>query len=123
MGFSKYPTSLDDATSLPVTVDLVTPVNAEVVNRHRDAILAIEAELGSDPSRAYGSVKDRMDSLRSGLTKAQQDIDAIEAELGTNPSGTFNTVVQRLNDVDSNVVTIQLQIDDLQSQIDVLATA
>ncbi len=113
MGFSKYPTALDDSTSLPPTVDLVTPVNAEVVNRLRDAIIATQAELGNDPSRAFGNVRDRLDSLRSGLTKAQQDILAIENELGDNPSGSFDTVAQRLNNVDATLTSLQTQIDAL----------
>lgn len=74
MSFSKYPLSLDDSTSLPPTVDLVTPVRAEVVNRLRDAILSIEAELGTDPSRTFGNVRDRLDNLKTTLTQNQINI-------------------------------------------------
>lgn len=67
MGFSKYPKSLDDNTSLPVSVDLVTPVKAEVVNRLRDALLAVESELGLDPSRLYATVRARLDALEARI--------------------------------------------------------
>lgn len=63
MSFSKYPEALDDSTSLPVTLDLITPVKAEVVNRQRDAILAIQAELGLSPSSVYGTVDARLDDI------------------------------------------------------------
>jgi hypothetical protein len=65
-GFSKYPSQIDSSLELPVTTDNVTPVKAEVVNRLRDAILAIESELGIDPSREFGTVRDRLDSLSNG---------------------------------------------------------
>ena len=65
-GFSKYPNQIDSSTELPVTTDNVTPVKAEVVNRLRDAILAIESELGIDPSREYGTVRARLDAMQSG---------------------------------------------------------
>ena len=122
MSFTKYPTALDDATSIPEAVDLVTPVNAEAVNRLRDAILAIEAELGADPSSTYGTVKARLDAIRSSLTQAQQDIVSINTELGVNPSGTFDTVSERFDDIDASIVSIQSdlasQVANLQAQID-----
>lgn len=65
-GFSKYPGQIDTSTELPPSTDNVTPVKAEVVNRLRDAILAIEAELGVNPSGVFGTVRDRLDSLGSG---------------------------------------------------------
>lgn len=64
--YSKYPGQLDDSSSLPASTDNVTPVKAEVVNRLRDAILAIEAELGIDPSREYGTVRARLDAMDGG---------------------------------------------------------
>jgi hypothetical protein len=63
---TKYPSSIDGQTELPVSIDLVTPVNAAVVNNLRGAIIAIESELGSDPSRDYGTVKARIDALEAG---------------------------------------------------------
>ncbi len=64
---TKYPSQIDGQGELPVSIDLVTPVKAEVVNNLRGAIIAIESELGTDPSRDYGTVKARIDALeRSG---------------------------------------------------------
>ena len=65
-GFSKYPNQIDSSLELPPSTDNVTPVKAEVVNRLRDAILAIESELGIDPSREYGTVRARLDAMQSG---------------------------------------------------------
>ena len=42
MAYSVYPNSYDDSSTIPVASDNVT-VKAEVVNRLRDAALAIEA--------------------------------------------------------------------------------
>ena len=65
--YSKYPSSIDDSTSLPISTDLVTPVVAEVTNRLRDSILKIQNELGINPSAEYGNVKDRLDALQKQL--------------------------------------------------------
>lgn len=65
-GFSKYPNQIDDSSTLPIATDNVTPVKAEVVNRLRDAVLALESELGIDPSREFGTVRARLDAMQSG---------------------------------------------------------
>lgn len=64
--FSKYPDQIDSSTELPKTTDNITPVNAEVVNRLRDAILMIESELGIQPSSTYGTVRARLDAMEAG---------------------------------------------------------
>jgi hypothetical protein len=68
MGYSKYPTKIDGSNELPPAVDNVTPVKGEVVNRQRDALLAIENELGVDPSAEYGTVRARLDAMELGIT-------------------------------------------------------
>lgn len=67
MGTSLYPNQLDNSTSIPVATDNVTPVNAEVVNRLRDPIIAVESELGLNPSGTYGTVKDRLDAMDAAI--------------------------------------------------------
>lgn len=67
--YTKYPLEVDDSSSLPVTVDLRTPVIAEVVNRLRDCLLAVEKELGVSPSREYGTVRDRLDALAQAVNQ------------------------------------------------------
>jgi hypothetical protein len=66
MVYTKYPNSIDSSTELPVSTDLVTPVKSEVVNRHRDSIIAVESELGTKPSGTYTTVRARLDAIESG---------------------------------------------------------
>lgn len=63
MAYTKYPNQIDSSTELPIAVDKKTQVIAEVVNRLRDAILAVESELGINPSREYGTVRARLDAM------------------------------------------------------------
>lgn len=63
--YTLYPSLLDNNTSLPAFVDLKTPVRAEEGNRLREAILAIEGELGLQPSGTYASVRARLDALEA----------------------------------------------------------
>lgn len=60
---TKYPNGIDDTLSLPIVIDTITPVQADVVNRLRDAIVAIQNELGIDPSREYATVRARLDAM------------------------------------------------------------
>jgi len=68
MGYSSYPNKVDGSIELPPTVDNVTPVKGEVVNRLRDAIIAIESELGVLPSGTYGTVRARLDAMEALLS-------------------------------------------------------
>ncbi len=74
MGFSNYPTEIDNSTSIPIATDLVTPIIAESVNRIRDAVLAIQTELGTDPSRAFGTVKARLDDLNGLIATLDEEL-------------------------------------------------
>lgn len=60
-----YPAQIDTGITLPTVIDNSTPVYGDVVNRLRDAIIAIETELGIKPSGLYGTVKTRLDALES----------------------------------------------------------
>jgi len=60
VGFAKYPNEYDD---LPIFVDGITPVNADGINCLRNSILAIEHELGIDPSATFGTVRARLDDM------------------------------------------------------------
>ena len=119
-GYSKYPTNLDNETSIPTAVDNVTPVEAASVNRLRDAVLAVEAELGTDPSGTFGTVKARLDNLYSLIYSAQSEIDIITAELGSNVTGSFSTVADRLSNLETLLTALQAQVDALETA---LATA
>lgn len=70
--YTRYPCDFDDPRStdtlgLPITVDNRTPVKAEVVNRQRESILAVEAELGIQPSGTFTTVRSRLDALEGLL--------------------------------------------------------
>jgi hypothetical protein len=120
LGFSKYPDELDDSITLPPSTDLITPVKAEVVNRLRDAVLAIEMELAAQPSGAYGTVKARLDAMQAQLTTVAQDLDALEAEIGDNPSGAFDTVADRFTSIDSSISSLQSDVAQLIIDVDVI---
>lgn len=62
----RYPTDLDNLISIPKVTDLVSPVRATDHNILVDAALAIEQELGTNPSGVYATVKDRLDAIQSG---------------------------------------------------------
>jgi len=61
--YSVYPSAIDSGSQLPLICDNITEVNAEAMNRHRSAIIAIEGELGIDPSGVYTTVRARLDAL------------------------------------------------------------
>lgn len=82
-----YPNKVDTSTELPLTVDKQTGVDAIVVNRLRDAIIAVEQELGVNPSGDQSTVKDRFDVV-FGLIVDLQDIAGGSGVVGsTGPKG------------------------------------
>jgi hypothetical protein len=75
----KYPAQIDNSVSLPSAIDNFTPVTGDAVNRLRDAILAIETELGVKPSGVYTSVRNRLDTIENLFNL---DIVALNGDLG-----------------------------------------
>lgn len=65
----KYPAQIDDGYSLPVTTQQ-TGIRPDVFNQLREAIIKVEAELGTKPSSTYGTVKARLDYIE-GITSQQ----------------------------------------------------
>jgi len=59
----KYPASIDTSIELPTVVDDVTPINGALLNNLRDAIIAVEKELGIKPSGIYGTIRARFAAL------------------------------------------------------------
>jgi hypothetical protein len=59
----KYPAAIDTEIELPRVVDNVTPINGNVINNLRDAIVAVESELGIKPSGIYSNVRSRINAL------------------------------------------------------------
>lgn len=60
---TQYPGAIDTSVTLPLVYDLISPVLADDHNRLRNAIVAIQNELGTNPSGTYGTLKDRNDAL------------------------------------------------------------
>src|SRR5260221_7188389 len=60
---TKYPDQIDTNTEIPLSTDNITPITASVTNTLRGAILAIESELGINPSASLGTVSDRLDAI------------------------------------------------------------
>lgn len=65
-----YPARIDNSITLPSVVDGTTSLNAGSINRLRDAIVAVETELGVKPSGVYTTVRQRLDALESLVQSA-----------------------------------------------------
>ena len=65
---TQYPTALDTSSTLPYVINNVSPVVADNVNILRDAIVAIETELGTSPSGTETTVKARIEAIESMLS-------------------------------------------------------
>jgi len=62
---AKYPGQIDNSGSLPPAVDNSTPVSASIFNKLREAVIAIESELGTKPAGISGTVKARLVSIEA----------------------------------------------------------
>lgn len=60
---TKYPNEIDNGVSLPQKINNVDPVLAKDVNDLIDTSIAIQTELGINPSGTLGTVSDRLDQL------------------------------------------------------------
>jgi hypothetical protein len=67
----KYPAQIDDSQSIPPATNNITPVTGSVFNNLRQAVLALENELGTKPSGLYSSVKGRMQYLENVVGNLQ----------------------------------------------------
>ncbi len=68
---TQYPSKLDNNISLPEVVDLTTIYSADVYNRLRNAIIAIETELGVSPASVYTTVRNRFLLLEDDISNLQ----------------------------------------------------
>jgi len=60
-----YPAQIDTSLTLPLVTDNSTPVKGDTVNRLRNAIIAIEKELGVKPSGPYATARARLDIIEN----------------------------------------------------------
>lgn len=58
-----YPAAIDNSLTLPSVTDSASSINALSINRLRDAIIAIEAQLGVKPAGIYVTVRARLDAM------------------------------------------------------------
>lgn len=77
---TQYPSKIDNNISLPDAVDNITPVKAEVVNRLKQAIIAIQNELGVKPSGVYSTLKARLANVETTISNLA--IIELEQDLG-----------------------------------------
>lgn len=68
---TQYPAKIDNNTSLPDAIDNITPVKADVVNRLKQAILAVENELGTKPSGVSATVKARLSDIENSINNLE----------------------------------------------------
>lgn len=79
---TRYPTDLDDLTNYPDIIDGITNFKASTFNNLKEALFAIEAELGVKPSGVYSTVRQRLDMLEDMLN-------TLLSLLTNNPAHTF----------------------------------
>jgi hypothetical protein len=94
-----YPAQIDTSQSLPTVVDNLTPVQGLVFNRLRDAVLAIESELGIKPSNIYSTVRARLDATDTTINT----LNSITVKLGGDIGGTVD--VPRIIKLQDNFVS------------------
>jgi hypothetical protein len=68
-----YPNGIDGYAQLPLVSNLSSPIMADDVNRLRNTAVAIETELGVNPSSTFGTVRARLDWLEQNGVGASQD--------------------------------------------------
>lgn len=59
---SNYPNKIDTDTELPIVIDNVTEVTADIINAIREAVIAIEVALGIDPQGSSNNLSDRINN-------------------------------------------------------------
>jgi len=65
---TQYPNGVDNTSSLPYVTNGVSPMVGEDVNRLRDAVVAVETELGANPSGTFTSVGARLGAAETAIS-------------------------------------------------------
>lgn len=119
-----YPGGVDNFTNPTAsdTLNSATVPHAEQHANANDAIEAIEGELGTNPSGAYSTVKDRLDAIGTTVTAPITNAGSTVAPvIGINASSsdTANYVVQR--DANQSFSIGAINFDTLSSQVSAAA--
>jgi hypothetical protein len=138
-----YPEKIDTQLSLPQVFDGISPVMAADVNRLRDAIVAIQNELGTNPSSVWGTLKDRLDNIFSdffasdvmvtnydgyysagpdGYLTIQEALDQIGAAIQALSGGLGNIAASQATIVDADGYFDSTNVEDALTEIMVLIT-
>jgi len=65
---TQYPNGIDNTSSLPYVTNGVSPMVGDDVNRLRDAVVAVETELGANPSGTFTSVDARIEAAETAIS-------------------------------------------------------
>ena len=63
---SIFPDAIDGFGQIPLAVNKVTALRAELVNSYRSAIINIELTLGANVQGRYNNVRERLEALEAG---------------------------------------------------------
>lgn len=92
--YSIFPKAIDGYAQLPLSVDRVTPVSAEGMNRLRSAIINIENALGALPQAEFEDVAERLDAIDGDITSLEALVATLNGDVIGPSSATNNSLAQ-----------------------------
>jgi len=110
---SVYPGSLDSFPTSRADATVMAATHPADHNDANDAINKIEAELGTDPSATFATVKARLDDLRADLDVVQPAAPSAYAVTGATTDRTINVGVTTMDEGHNVLATL---IADLQAR-------
>lgn len=102
-----YPAAIDSNASIPIAIDNVTLDRAEVTNRLRAAILAVEQAVGVNPGGIYGSVAARFNYLEALINSGGGGNSGITLGGDLSGTNTSQTVVGLFNHPIASTAPVQ----------------
>lgn len=116
---TQYPNQIDGSEELPLQVDGTSIILAATINNLRDALIAVETELGIEPSGTFNNVKGRLDLLESLLEATSFDqasnvslIDADGYYVSTNAEGALQEIGASISSIPAPEA-INVSLDDV----------